>query len=226
MQPETNDHGPARRKDPDLAEIIEGVVRRDPHALGRFFEVAGPPVERVVSRALRDAGIRVDRHRLHDIVQDGVLDLIDRAGSWRPDGGAAPWTWAHRHLVDLAFRHVGILADDLHTQEVEERPAESARSAEVHPMQVLRDLAPTRPELAALADALDTCASERDGRVWLEILCEEAGGNRRAAVTVAHQNDVSHANARKIRQRVGRELERRSREHEHRQLAALPALAA
>lgn len=209
-----------------LAEIVSAVLAGDPGATVAFHALAAPRVRSIVLRALQGAGIWVDPDRLHDIVQDGVLALQHCLGSWRPDGGATPWGWARPRLASIAFEHVGVLADDL--DEVPERPEPAAPvpEADACPLELLADLATTRPVLADLHRALTTVASDRDGRVWIDLLREESVGNRSAAVTVAQLHGLSHANVRKIRQRVQDRLNALSREAEFGSLADLPVLSA
>ena len=213
---------PDRR--PTLDQVVAGVIERDADSVERFFELATPPVRSIALRALRDAGIWVDRDRLHDIVHDAVLELVRTAPSWRPDGGAAPWTWARPRLVTIAFEHVGIFADDLadHAEVEHVTPTDPEQPLE----DVLADLASQRPVLGSLCAALARVATDRDRRVWIELLWEESGGNRRAAITVAQNHGLSHANVRKIRQRVQRGLVDLSRQAEFADLAELPVLAA
>lgn len=225
MQPEHRpvSENPAR---PTLEQIVAGVARGDADSIERFFALATPPVRSIALRALRDAGIWVDQDRLHDIVHDAVLELVRAAPSWRPDGGAAPWTWARPRLVAIAFEHVGIFADDLDDHAEVEHPEATASPIDRSLEDLLVDLAAQRPVLADLCTALSRVANDRDRRVWIELLWEESGGNRRAAITVAQNHGLSHANVRKIRQRVQNRLVDLSRQDEFAGLAELPVLAA
>jgi hypothetical protein len=219
---------PSDPTDRPLAEIVEAMLAGDAAATVTFHTVAEPKVRTITLRALRGAGIWVDPDRLYDIVQDGVLALRHSIGSWRPDGGATPWGWARPRLVAIAFEHVGIFADDLHgaPERPEPEPPCSAVQATPCPLDLLADLATTRPELADLHRALTSVATDRDGRVWIDLLLEECHGNRAAAVTVAQNHGLSHANVRKIRQRVQTRLVDLSRHEEFADLADLPVLAA
>jgi len=220
--PATADHA-AR---PTLEEIVAGVIEGDRGSTERFFTVAATRVRSIVLRALQDAGIWVDQNRLHDIVQDCILELVRTAPSWRPDGGAAPWNWAHGRLVAIAFGQLGIFADDLDDHRALEDPVSRTCPVDAAPHEVLAGLASEHPTLAALCRALAHVASDRDGRVWVDLIWEESGGNRRAAVTVAQNHGLSHANVRKIRQRVQRSLVDLRDHDEYATLAALPVLSA
>ncbi len=210
-----------------LVDIVDGMVAGDTASILAFHEIAAPEVRSIVLRSLRAAGIWVDKDRLHDIVQDGLLALQRHIGSWRPDGGATPWGWARHRLVAIAFDHVGILAVDLDGVP-EPRSEQGSTSDDVDrcPLELLAELATTHPKVAELERALSATVSERDGRVWLDLLCEESGGNRSASVTVAQTHGLSHANVRKIRQRVRQRLTALSTDDGYRSLADLAALSA
>lgn len=209
-----------------LAHVVDAMLAGDAGATVEFHTLAAPKVRTIALRALQGAGIWVDPDRLDDIVQDGVLALRHSIGSWRPDGGATPWGWARHRLVAIAFEHVGILADDLDQVREQPEPAIATPDGDTCALEVLADLATTRPLLADLHRALSTVASDRDGRVWIDLLWEESGGNRSAAVTVAQLHGLSHANVRKIRQRVQGRLTALSSDAEFDSLAELPVLSA
>ena len=209
-----------------IAEVVRDTLAGDEAATVEFFLIAAPRVRSIVLRAFRESAIWVDPDRMHDIVNDGVLELIRAAPSWRPDGGAAPWTWARARLVAIAYAQLGVFADDLDSHDDLEQRSDPAPDHHPVARDALDRLATQHPLVSRLAEALDRVASERDGHVWVDLLVEEAGGNRRAAVTVAQQHDISHANARKIRQRVQRGLVSLSDDPEFRELAGLPVLCA
>ena len=208
-----------------MAEVIADMLAGDPPATVRFFEVATPAVRSIVLRAFGDACIWVDQDRLHDIVHDGVVELVRLAPRWRADGGAAPWTWARAALIAAAFSGLGVFADEIPAQlsdDTDDVPCRGHRSG----ASVLDDLADEHPLVARLAEALGHVANDRDRHVWIDLLVEEAGGNGRAAVTVAQTHGLSHSNVRKIRQRVQTGLVGLTDEPRFRELADLPVLCA
>lgn len=73
-------------------------------------------------------------------------------------------------------------------------------------LQVLADLAHRCPEVAALQEVLRDVASEKHASVFVDVIIEEAGGNPRAAVTVAQNHGIRTDNARQIRGRVARRI--------------------
>lgn len=69
-------------------------------------------------------------------------------------------------------------------------------------MVVLRGLEAEHDRVRVLTTALERITSERNGAVWLDVLSEQAAGNRSPAETVAKNYDLTPANVRKICQRV------------------------
>jgi DNA-directed RNA polymerase specialized sigma24 family protein len=210
-----------------VRNVMTRLTSGDAEAMSEFFELANSPVRRMLLNALQSRGMWIDRDRLEDITRDAVIELIHLAPAWRPDGGAAPWTWARLRLVKLAFDRIGILADDIDDVQTEAWPtidlAHDGRSA----LSVLVTLAPTHTGAQTLTSALTRATSERDGDVWLEVLSERETGNRSPAVTVAKSHDLSPENVRKICQRVRQQLKDLARvEPEFQTLLALPAVAA
>lgn len=195
-----------------MAQIVAG----DSSAIVTFFEMATPPVRGMVLARFQEVGIWVSGDRLDDLVRDLLVELLDLAPVWRPDGGALPWVWARSRLLAVAFAGLGVLADDLDDchglaadsgRGVGGPAATASASSEAEAgadgaIEVLRRAAHGRPQVALLLEALDGITSERDRAVWLDVLDEQAAGNRSPAVTVAQLHEVSPALVRKICQRV------------------------
>ena len=158
---------PERRA--ELAAVMSGVSERRPDAIQRLFTLATPPLRRMVRTTFDNDGIRVPPDLVDDIVRDLVVELIDLAGSWRPDGGATPWHWARSRLLARAYRSLGTFADDIddhHDLAERSRPATSEAETTVE----LLDRASTRHPLADLLQrGLAARVSERhenDGLIW------------------------------------------------------------
>ncbi len=216
---------------------MAGIVAGDASAMATFFELATPPVRGMVLARFQEVGIWVSGDRLDDLVRDLLVELVELAPVWRADGGALPWVWARSRLLAVAFARLGVLADDI--DDCHDLAADRGRrlgatvvsgsgsgSAD-EAIDVLRRAAHGRPQVALLLEALDGTTSERDRSVWLDVLDEQAAGNRSPALTVAQVHDVSPALVRKICQRVRDRLTALGRaDRRFEPLLDLPALAA
>lgn len=221
-----------KRERAKLVEAMVGVAGGQPEAIGALFEVASGPIRGMILSRFQEAGIWLSGERLDDLVRDLVVELIGLAPGWRADGGALPWVWARGRLLALAYARLGVLADDIEGQPslVADRgnPDDVLAGEPWAPASVVLDrLAAVRPDAALLVKALDTAVSTRDRSVWLEVLAEQAGGNRSPAVTVAQTHDISPDLVRKICQRVRRKVTDLSAgDRRFEPLLELPALAA
>jgi len=191
---------------PGTTRTIESVMARlvagDGEAVADLFELGATPVRRCILATLQEKGMWVDRDRLDDITRDALVELVRIAPGWRADGGAAPWTWARHRLISLAFNRIGILADDLDDLTHQEQPDTHDPDAAEAAVVVLRGLEAEHDGVRILTTALGRITSERNGAVWLDVLSEQAAGNRSPAETVAKNHDLTAANVRKICQRV------------------------
>lgn len=178
----------------------------DMDALAGLAAAATGPIRSMVLNAFQSDGIWVDQDRLHDIIQDSLLELVKLAPAWRADGGAKPWRWARAKLITAAYRSLGHFTDDIedHLELVGENKAATMDDGE--PLELLARLAADHDEIAILFDALGIVASDRDRQVWLAVHVEAANGNGAPAVTVAQDFGLTPQNVRKIRQRVQAKL--------------------
>jgi hypothetical protein len=222
----------ARVSNDELQRIMAGVVVGEGWAIAALFDVATPPVRRLLLGRFQEGGVWLSGDVLEDMVRDGIVELIDLAPSWRPDGGAAPWAWARQRLFAMAFTRLGILADDL-----DRHRSLPDEGSDLHltvdatppdaPLDVLGRLATDRREAALLVEALTGGISRRDQVVWLDVLIENEAGNRSPAVTVAQTHGLSPALVRKICQRVRDRLVHIGHSDDHfGPLLDLPVLAA
>jgi DNA-directed RNA polymerase specialized sigma24 family protein len=186
-----------------VAETVDRIRDGDPDAFVEFFELARPGVRRIVLRSFQTSGMWIDGDRVEDVVQDCIVELLAVLPSWRADGGALPWTWAASRMIATAHHRLGdYVVDVSEYDDVAEETWVLRSDVEEDVLVTLDRLALTHPEVADIRDVVERSANERDRRVWLDLLCEEAAGNDRAAVTVAARYGLGHANVRKIRQRV------------------------
>lgn len=218
-----------------VGEVMARVVAGDSSAMVTFFDLATPPVRGMVLAKFQEVGIWVSGDRLDDLVRDLLVELLDLAPVWRDDGGALPWVWARSRLLAVAFAKLGVLADDIDGcfDLADDRgssvgsPLAPVTSCAEGVVEVLRRAAHGRPQVSLLLEALEGITCERDRTVWLDVLDEQAAGNRSPAVTVAQLHDVSPALVRKICQRVRDRLTLLGRtDHRFQPLLTLPALAA
>jgi hypothetical protein len=145
------------------------------------------------------------------VVIEVCMDLFERSGSWSPDGGAMPWVWAERRVANLVDRTLGQHADPIDVQRLDEvvaPPSVSPSGVEPEVLDVLRSIAGWRSECALLADALGSVATERDGRVFLEMGIQASLGDRSPAVTVGSllgmRPDAVRQQHRRVKQRLQR----------------------
>ncbi|MDW3217097.1 MAG: hypothetical protein R8F63_00680 [Acidimicrobiales bacterium] len=218
-------------EDSGTTQTIESVMARlvagDGDAVADLFELGATPVRRCILATLQEKGIWVDRDRLDDITRDALLELVRIAPGWRADGGAAPWTWARHRLTSLAFDRIGILADEIDDLTHQEQSGASTADVGEPAVVVLRGLEADHDGVRILTDALGRITSERNAAVWLDVLSEEAAGNRSPAETVAQTHDLTAANVRKICQRVRCQLRALAQsEPDFKQLLTLRPLAA
>lgn len=192
-----------------LTEVMAGVAGRDPWAMATFYELATKPVRSIVLGAFRSRNMWISADCVDDIVQDLILELVELAPSWSPDGGAAPWNWARNRLVALAFTRLGMFCDDL--DQVREQPADTGapqacNRAGADGWDTLVALADSHPHAALLTRSLLQGVTERDRRVWVDFVMEKSNGNRSPAVTVAQLHDINPVLVRKVVQRVKAKL--------------------
>lgn len=198
-----------RTDTPDIATVMAELVDGDVAAYEPFYQLATPAVRRLLLAEFQARGIWTDSDRLDDLVGDCLLELIRLAPGWRADGGAKPWRWARQRLVNLAFAGLGFFADDL--DDHDDLAAPSPRTSSVDDDDAWRAfelLTELNRAGRALRCGLERVATERDRRVWLDVLDEQGSGNASPAVTVAQTHGLTPHNVRKICQRVRERLVR------------------
>jgi hypothetical protein len=183
---------------------MAGIGAGDDEAVWRLYDLGGPAVRAIVRREAERIGVRLAADDLDGLTLDGVLELADLAGSWRPDG-ALPWVWARRRLEALVHRHVGSFAcpfdETLHDIE---QP--SPGPAPVEALEALRRAAQRHPSARLLQGRLADAVSARDAAIWVAVQIERGAGNRSPAVTVGAYHDLSPVAVRKVVERVGRRI--------------------
>ncbi|MGH9244273.1 MAG: hypothetical protein ACRD29_08135 [Acidimicrobiales bacterium] len=133
-----------------LNEIMAALARHDAAALARLWAEFGDVLGRRMVAIARSHGHSVvPRHLVGDLVSDACLALLDVAPSWRPDGGALPWTWAQDRLGTCVDRVLGPPTLPF--------PDGERWAAPPPPIAYHGDEPPARLTLVALAGRNDTC---------------------------------------------------------------------
>lgn len=167
-----------------------------------------------LARTVR-AVMRADNHELtvnevNDLVMDAALELMPIASSWRPEGGALPWTWAKERIRSvLRARVFGPIPVDPNDIAQDGTAADGGECS-----QPIRPF--TEPDLlgaltaacdrschgSAVQDVLMNDVSERDLGVYLEFLIQQDSGDPSPSNTVADMTGLTPANVRQIVKRV------------------------
>lgn len=96
-------HRTMERRD-DLESLLRAANAGDGRAFARFLMAVTPAIRRIVTA--RGQGLPPDQHE--DIVQDVLLALHLKRGTWDPAQPVRPWLYAvARHKVVDAFRRRG-----------------------------------------------------------------------------------------------------------------------
>ncbi|HET7487019.1 MAG TPA: hypothetical protein VFJ85_03765 [Acidimicrobiales bacterium] len=170
--------------------MMEMMAAGDMAAVFLLVAEFGDQIAMVLRRHLRDLGVADPRpDDLQGLVVDAGLALQERAGAWRADGGALPWTWADRRLRALASAHVGVRAGEL-PPDVAGPEAGPAPPVEADEVEVLHALARERPDCRLLLQALDSVASPRNQSILLSVKVQAALGDPSPSVTVARQHGL------------------------------------
>src|SRR5699024_1884343 len=104
-----------------------------------------------------------------------ILDLHERAGAWRPEGGAPPWNWARMRVLNRVDVHIGQWSTSLDAEVT--RDAASAAGGDTAVDEgvdaMMLRLTERHPLVALFDRALREVASERDRVLLIEVLIEE-----------------------------------------------------
>jgi len=161
------------------------------------------PIGRLVRNVLREMGRRDladDRDEVAGHVMDACFVIADRAAGWRP-GGAAPWYWARAAIRAQIGRTIGHRCVDLSDHELDDPPRSSPVDAVEYDELVQRN-----PRFASFDDVLRSCTSERDCRIVIEYLQQQAAGDPSPSHTVGQMFGVAPATARQAFSRAMRRV--------------------
>jgi hypothetical protein len=192
-----------------IAALMARMASGDAGAAISLYLEFGSHVRAKVAKVARSQGARhLTADDLDGLAVDVCLDLLHRAGSWDPDGGALPWVWAQRRIVTRVASYVGRYGatydDTVGRSDAVEDLAFAGDDAGED--EALDRLAARSPECALLRDALAALVSVRDGRVFLQFTVQQDGGDPSPSVTVGAAFGLSPANVRQIVRRVRQRL--------------------
>ena len=158
-----------------------------------------------VGRLARSLGAsHLTAEDLEGLAIDVCLDLVPRAGAWRP-GGALPWVWATKAARSLVSQRIGQYGRPLDRDPGEpgdrgEGPVFAGPDPDE--VETLARVARWMPECALLRDALAAVASDRNAAVFLFHRAQASAGDPEPGITTAGRFGLRHDNARKIVSRV------------------------
>jgi DNA-directed RNA polymerase specialized sigma24 family protein len=186
-----------------LVEIM-GALPDDESAVAALYLEFGHEIGAVIRYlAPRRGGSHLDDDELDGLTFDACLVLGRLGGSWRPDGGALPWTWARRRLDALVCERVGPVTTPLVREEQlgAARPVVTAVLDDGDVSTALSALASDDERCALLLEALEVAVSPTDAEVLLRLRVQLDSGDPSPSHTIAGELGV---NAPAIRQRASR----------------------
>jgi len=156
--------GPETRSNPDWTdpEVLAGVRRREPDALGRFFDTVFPYVYSLAAR------LTGNRHAAEDATQEVFLKLYQAADRLDPDRHPRPWvsTITYNTCREAARRSAARGAESLDN------------SAAVEPV--------------ADGNTPEQTSSRREQQRLLERALDELDGESRSIVLLRTYGDLTH----------------------------------
>ena len=191
-----------------LVVLMGRMAGGDGAAVFTFYEEFGDRIARTMRTQLRRLGTEyVDREDLDGLVIDGCLTLADCAAGWDPAGGAMPWVWAERRLVQVASGFVGQYADglddDRSTAATAAAPVSPPGSAvDVDEVEVLESLAAELQEVALLAEALERVTTPRNRRILLGYQLQASLGDPAPSQTLGTEHEMQPAAIRQVVKRA------------------------
>lgn len=217
----------ARRR-AQLADIM--AAADDPAAPWELLACFGDQIAANLRALARSDGLCIDPGELDGLTADACLEIIAVAGTWRPDGGALPWTYARGRLRAMLHRHAGPALVPLPPVE----PADPRNWGEQAPVDDEASLAVLgrvagqggEPAVVALHQALEVACSPADGELVLRYLQHKAAGDPSPSHTVGAQLGRRPDAVRQAYHRSRTRLRRLAlADHRYRPLLCLPFLA-
>lgn len=196
-----------------LATLMARMAAGDTDALFRLRGEFGAAIAGFVRRSLRLRRATCAAEEIDGLVVDVCLMLFDVAAGWSPEGGALPWVWAQRRVLNLVDHHLGQFSDRLELGAVATgvdgpTPAGPALGDEPPVLELLDRIGRQDPVVRLLQEALDAVASPRDGELFLELSVQRLMGDRSPAVTVGSLLGLHADSVRQQHHRVRSRLRR------------------
>ena len=213
----------------ELADIMAAATD-DPAAPWALLAAFGPQIAANLRGLARADGLRIDADELEGLTADACVEIVAVAGTWRPDGGALPWTYARGRLRALLHRHAGpALAALPEVEPADPRNWGQAAPADDEPtVAVLGRVAHQgrEPAVVALHHALAAACSPADAELVLRYLQHKAAGDPSPSHTVGAQLGRRPDAVRQAYHRSRTRLRRLAlADHRYRPLLCLPFLA-
>jgi DNA-directed RNA polymerase specialized sigma24 family protein len=218
---------PQRRAELD---DIMAAAADDPSAPWDLLNGFGDQIAANLRRLARADGLRLDADEIEGLTADACLEIVAVARTWRPDGGALPWTYARGRLRALLHRHAGpALAALPDVEPADPRNWGAAAPADDEPsLAVLGRVAAAagEPAVVALERALAVICSPADAELVLRYLQHKAAGDPSPSHTVGAQLGRRPDAVRQAYHRARTRLRRLAlADHRFRPLLCLPFLA-
>ncbi len=178
-----------------VVELMSRMAAGDASAAFELAEEFGAVIRRVLRGHLADAGMHSPTDEdLDGLTLDAVMALLSAAPSWKPDGGAMPWTWAERRLRAIARSHIGQWADELnddHDGPAAPVTVEFDRGDFVRDdMDHLERAAAHEAVLRLLLEAFALACKARDAQILIAVKAQAAAGDPSPANTVAAERGM------------------------------------
>jgi hypothetical protein len=236
METDTTGASPARGNpplDPQRRAHLDDIMASatdDPAAPWALLAGFGDEIAATLRALARADGLRIDADELDGLTADACLELVAVARSWRPEGGALPWTYARPRLRSLLHRHAGpVLAPLPPVEAADPRNWGAAAPADDDSsLAVLGRVAVDGavPAVRALHEALAVACAPVDGELVLRYIQHKAAGDPSPSHTVGAQLGRRPDAVRQAYHRARTRLRRLALDdHRFRPLLAFPFLA-
>ncbi|MEI7593633.1 MAG: hypothetical protein WCK41_10475 [Actinomycetes bacterium] len=188
MLPESHDH---------LITLMVAMSEGDSSALFPFVDAFGSDLERMIRSQLRSYGrldLVRDSDELSGLVISAALEILDRAGSWDPDG-APPWVWASRAIRAVVVNQIGHATVDVDDDRISDEPVDHEQpGGELN----LDSMAESNSLFRLFRAAIAATVSPRDAEISEQYLIQQSLGDPSPSHTVAAEFGLSAANVRQI----------------------------
>lgn len=185
-----------------VVALMSRMAAGDASAAFELYEDFGPVIRRVLRGHLADAGLaNPDKHDLDGLTLDAVMALLAAAPSWKPDGGAMPWTWAERRLRAIARSHIGQWADELN-EDHDTAAGPVTVTLDHDDMDHLTRAAVDDDTIRLLLEAFSLVCTPRDAQILIAVKAQAAAGDPSPANTVAFERNMNPPAVRQVAKRT------------------------